>query len=241
MTPDQFKRAADLNSLQEVDRVCHIAYFYLRTESVQEFTVANTSKWFLDWHFANPNRSRLEQRLRQSPKTIRGNRGFRLTSEFIDELDRRFPELIEKSQEVVDLGTVLPEIEYTKTRGYVETLAKQINASYEQNLFDGCAVLMRRVVEILLILSYQKLGIDSVIKDPAGNYHMLDGVISDAKNNTTLGLSRNGKKSIEVFRELGNFSAHKIEYTCRREYIEPHIQEFRALFTELLHKAGIRT
>jgi hypothetical protein len=54
-----------------------------------------------------------------------------------------------------------------------------------------------------------------------------------------LNLSRNSKKSIETIRELGNFSAHKISYTCRREYIEQKVSEYRALVEELLHKSGI--
>jgi len=132
-------------------------------------------------------------------------------------------------------------VDYQNTRGYVESLAKQINASYEHNLFDGCAVLMRRLVEVMLILSYRHLKIESAIQDTAGNYQMLEGIIGDAKTNSTLALSRNSKNSLDTFRQLGNFSAHKIEYTCRREYISPHIQEYRALVVELLHKAAIRT
>jgi len=56
----------------------------------------------------------------------------------------------------------------------------------------------------------------------------------------TLGLSRNTKSSLDIFRELGNFSAHKIEYICRREYIQPIFKHTEPL-TELLHKSGIRT
>jgi hypothetical protein len=44
-----------------------------------------------------------------------------------------------------------------------------------------------------------------------------------------------------VFRKLGNFSAHKIEYTCHRQYIQPHIMDYRGVITELLHKAGLKT
>jgi hypothetical protein len=97
------------------------------------------------------------------------------------------------------------------------------------------------LVEILLILSYRHLKIESAIQDKNGNFQMLEAIVNDAKTNSTLGLSRNGKNSLDTFRELGNFSAHKIEYTCRREYITPHIQEYRALVTELLYKSGLRT
>jgi hypothetical protein len=93
----------------------------------------------------------------------------------------------------------------------------------------------------MLILSYKHLHIESAIQNGDGSFMMLEGIISSAKTNPTLALSRNSKSSLEVFRQLGNFSAHKIEYTCRREYIQPHIQEYRAMFVELLYKAGIRT
>lgn len=240
VTPEQFSKAANLTALSEVERVCYLAYFYLKTKSSKEFSSVEAAKWLTDWHFANPNRTRLENRLKSSGNTIRAGVGFKLTLPFVESLDARFPELMQKSQDVVEFGTILPELEYKNTRGYIETIAKQINASYEHNLFDACAVLMRRLVEVLLVLSYRRLGIESAIRDSSGNYQMLERIMADAKSNSALDLSRNSKGSIETFRELGNFSAHKIEYTCHREYIEPHILNFRALVTELLHKAGIR-
>ena len=188
---------------------------------------------------ARPNQSRLDDKLRASRNTVRGQRGFRLSLKFSEDLQTRFPSLCEKSQDVVDDGSILPEPDYKSTRGYIESLAKQMNASYEHNLFDGCAVLMRRLVEILLVLSCRNLHIEAEIQDSTGNFEMLDGIIKNAKNNTTLALSRNSKGCLDIFRELGNFSAHKIEYTCRREYIHPHVQNYRALIGELLYKSGI--
>jgi hypothetical protein len=242
VTAEQFRDEANFAGLNEIGKVCHLAYYFLKKSKAQEFTAGDGAKWVADLGYPKPNTSRLHDKLRGSPETIRGARDntFRLHTDFIKALEARFPELSEKSQEVFDSGTILPEVEYRDTRGYIVSLAKQINASYEHNLFDGCAVLMRRLVEILLISSYRHLKIESTIQDKDGNFKMLEQIINDAKANSALGLSRNGKGSIESFRELGNFSAHKIEYICRREYIKPHIQEYRALVTELLHKAGIR-
>jgi hypothetical protein len=158
----------------------------------------------------------------------------------VTSLDAQFPQLSERSQEIIDDGTILPEALYGKTRGYIESLAKQINASYEHNIFDGCAVLMRRLEEVLLVLSYEKLGIEASVKDGNGNYLLLEGIVRNAVSNTTLSLSRNSKASVETFRELGNYSAHKITYTCKREYINQEIGEYRALVDELLHKSGLR-
>lgn len=240
MTFDQYAAACELSSLTEVDKVCYIAYFLFKTESLNVFTVSEASRWLTAHQFAPPNQSRLNGRLRSSRNTVAAERGFALSRKFVEDLNTRFPQVSEKSQDVQDEGTILPEVDYRGTRGYIESLAKQLNAAYEQNIFDGCAVLMRRLVEVLLILSYRKFNIESVIQNSAGNYMMLDGIIADAKTNSTLALSRNSKASLDLFRELGNFSAHKIEYICRREYIKPHILEYRALFVELLHKSGIR-
>lgn len=241
MTLDQFTRMCNLPSLPEVEKVCYLAFFYLQTNKVQEFTAADADGWLTGSGYAAPNRSRLSLRLSSSRDTVKGQRGFRLAPKFVHALERQFPTLSEKSQEVFDDGTILAELEYKATRGYVEKIAKQINASYEHNIFDGCAVLMRRLVEVLLILSYRKLGIENAIRDAQGNYQMLEAIICNAKTNPTLDLSRNSKSSLDIFRELGNFSAHKIEYTCHREYLQPHIQKYRALITELLYKSGLRS
>ena len=164
---------------------------------------------------------------------------FRLHANFVRTLEVKFPQLSEKSQDVVEAGTMLPEVDYQKTRGYIESLAKQINASYECNLFDGCAVLMRRLVEILLILSYRHLKIEAIIQDNNGNFQMLERMIGDAKANSALGLSRNGKK---VSIRFGNWAISATRSST------PAVANTSALtsksigpLVELLHKSGIRT
>jgi len=71
-------------------------------------------------------------------------------------------------------------------------------------IFDGCAVLMRRLLEVMLILAFRKLGIEAAIQEPDGSYKMLEGIINDAKTYGTLKLSRDSKEVLEVFRKLGN-------------------------------------
>ena len=70
---------------------------------------------------------------------------------------------------------------------------------------------------------------------------MLERIVGNAAVNGTLNLSRNSKQSIETFRILGNNSAHKITYICRKQYIKEKIDEYRALIDESLHKSGLRT
>lgn len=241
MTRDQFIQKAGVHDLTAVERVCHLAFFFYKAEKKEEFSVPEAVGWLTGIGGANPNQTRLRDNLDASRNTVRGQRGgYKLSMDYVKAMEAKYPELNEKSQDVIDHGTILPEVEYKDAWGYIQALAKQINSSYEHNAFDGCAVLMRRLVEILLILCYRHMGTEDDIRDAAGNYQMLERIVTHAKGNRTLDLSRNGKESLDLFRELGNFSAHKIEYLCRREYIQPEIGKYRALFVELIHKAGIR-
>jgi len=235
---------ADLANKTEVTKACLLAFYHLKKEGVEEFTSADYARWIEGHNFSQPNVTRLTKKLKKSTDTIKGSKSgtFRLEHTFLKQLEASFPQLSEKSQDVEDDGTILPPVLYENTRrGYVESLAKQINGSYEHNIFDGCAVLMRRLEEVLLIMSYENLGIAAAIKDGSGQYVMLERIVADAAGNGTLNLSRNSRKSIETFRELGNYSAHKITYICRREFIKEKVDDYRALIDELLHKAGLRT
>ena len=42
------------------------------------------------------------------------------------------------------------------TRGYLERIAYQLNASYDHYLYDCCAVMCRRILETLIIEIYEK-------------------------------------------------------------------------------------
>jgi hypothetical protein len=238
----KFIDVAGIAEKGEKDKVLYFAFYHLKKDKVEEFTAIEAAKWVSANSLGNPNTARLKANLKDSSRTVRGSKAgsFRLHLKFIKELETQFPQLSEQSQEVMDSGSILPLVAYEKTRGYIESLSKQINVCYEQHAYDGCAVLMRRLEEVLLISAYQKLGIDSEIQDGNGNYKMLEAIVTNAQTNTKLKLSRNGKQTIEKIRGLGNLSAHQITYQCRREYITEKIDEYRALVQELLVKAGIR-
>lgn len=145
------------------------------------------------------------------------------------------------SMEVEQLGSVLPDALFDKLLPNVQSLCKQINASYENNLFDCTAVMMRRLLESLLVLSYQKAGIEAEITDKSGIYHVsLDKMIKNAEQNATLALSSNTRKDMILFKNLGNYSAHKIWYNCTQGDIKPHILKYRVIIEELMYKAGLK-
>lgn len=142
---------------------------------------------------------------------------------------------------IEQLGTILPDTLFYSLPSNVQSLCKQINASYENNLYDCTAVIMRRLLESLLVLSYQQHGIESEIMDKSGTCHVsLDKIIKNAEQNATLTLSSNTKKDMALFKDLGNYSAHKIWYNCTQGDIKPHVLKYRAIIEELMYKSGLK-
>lgn len=136
--------------------------------------------------------------------------------------------------------SILPSAIFEGLSPNIQSLCKQINASYEHNLYDCTAVIMRRLLEGLLVLSYQYNKIEANITDKNGYHYMLDKIIKNAEQNSTLSLSANTKKDMNLFKELGNYSAHKIWFNSTKKDIEPHILKYRAIVEELIYKAGLK-
>ncbi len=237
----KYAKIAELDKKKELEKVIYIAFFHQSLDKDFKFTIDDVLNWFDKLDFSLPNKSRLKASIAKSSRIIKkGKDDFRLHSKTVSMLEKDFPEIVIKSEEIITDDIILPDVLYANTRGFIESLSKQINSSYENNIFDGCAVLMRRLLEICLILSYEKLKIESEIQDASGNYKMLEGIVANAVNNTVLKLSRNSKSCIEDFRELGNFSAHKIYYNAKRKDIEKVMFNYRATLEELLYKSEIK-
>ncbi|CAN7214745.1 hypothetical protein LJR153_000706 [Paenibacillus sp. LjRoot153] len=197
MNINRFIQVSELISKTEVEKVALLFYYHFVTNDMKYFSIQDLSEWFEEINLHKPNLSRLRDNLRKSPQFVKGpQKGtFLLHIREKAKYDEQFPLLKEPGQEVIsDYNEILPESLYLTTRGYIELLAKQINAAYEENIFDGCAVLMRRLLEILLIHSYQNLKIEDQIQNANGDFKLLNDIIDNAKTNKILSLSRNSKE-----------------------------------------------
>lgn len=136
--------------------------------------------------------------------------------------------------------TILPAAVFNVLSPNIQSLCKQINASYEHNLYDCAAVIMRRLLEGLLVLAYQYNHLEIDITEKNGRHFTLDKTIKNAEQNQKLALSANTRKDMALFKELGNYSAHKIWFNSTKKDIEPHILKYRAIIEELIYKAGLK-
>lgn len=243
MRIEEFNRIAGLDEHSELDKVARIAFYLAENKDQDEFEVGEISSLLVALGYAHPNQTRLKGKIKKSKGFVKGSKPdrFRLSVAAKKQLRNTLPE-INESEEIISDDSLLPEILLSETkRVYLSRIAQQINSTYEHNLFDACALMMRRLLEILLIHSFDYCGIGSEAKDADGNYVKLKTLINKAKSRTEIGLSPSAKSAIDEFRELGNLSAHRITYNCRRDDIRKIRLEYRAVVEELLYKAGLKS
>lgn len=241
MNIKDFNKIISLGDRTEIEKAFYLAYYLCKMCGAEDFNIDDLCNSFGVLDFSQPNKARLKGKIQKSQLFIKGKRAnsFRLHSNSVKKLEAEYPQVTEKSEEIIFGDSILPAALFISTRGFIESLSKQVNACYENNLFDACAVMMRRLLEVCLILSYEKLGIEQEIIDGNNNYKQLNQIVANAKANSTLALSRNTKACLEDFRTVGNFSAHKIYFGAKKQDIKKVALEYRATIEELLYKSGV--
>jgi hypothetical protein len=149
------------------------------------------------------------------------------------------PEKVLGEEEYAD--DILPFDLYRNTRQNIEKIADQINKSFYYKIYDGAAILMRRLIEMLLILTFKRIGQEDSIRGFDGNYLQLSELINRSIQNKQLDLSRNAKAYLGIFKETGDLSAHNPFHNCRKKDLELIQYQFRSLVEELFYKGGILT
>lgn len=135
---------------------------------------------------------------------------------------------------------LFPMVLISKTeRGYLLTIAKQMNGCFREGWYDACAVMMRRLVEIAIIEAFEHKGIANKIKDATGNYFQLTELIDRALAETALKLSRNTKTELPKLKNLGHRSAHGRYFTAQKPDTEKVEDGIRVVVEELLTHAGL--
>lgn len=232
----KFQQMNQLHEKSELDKVYFIAAYMYIEKNQTEFSIDDIVNYLTMHNYNMPNRSRLRQKLRIDKRFNSKGEKFCLSPKEIASLKEKV--IYEDFITIESNSEFLDETLFPENHNYLVRLVKQINASYENNLYDATAVLVRRVFEILLIKTYQNLGIDDEIKKGDG-YLTLEKIIDNALSNSKIKLSRS-KKELDNVRNIGNFSAHKIEFNANRNDLDKIKDSCRAIVEELLFKAGLK-
>lgn len=135
---------------------------------------------------------------------------------------------------------VLPHSLFANTRGYLEKIAFQINACYSETCYDACAVMVRRLVEVLIIEVYESHDRGNAVKGADGEYYYLQELVKRILSQGDWSLGRTTKTSLKRLKTIGDLSAHSRKYNAKRQYIDDEIQGLRATCEDLLYLAGLK-
>ncbi|MEP7198125.1 MAG: DUF4145 domain-containing protein [Saprospiraceae bacterium] len=126
------------------------------------------------------------------------------------------------------------------TRGYIERVAEQACGAYDQGWYDASAVMVRRLLEILIIESFESHKLTSTIQKPDGTFLYLQDLVTATLNETTWTIGRNVKKALPNLKDIGNQSAHGRRYIARRTDLDNVKRDLRLTIEELVILSGLR-
>lgn len=126
------------------------------------------------------------------------------------------------------------------TRGYIESVANQVNGCYERGWFDACAVMIRRLVETLLIEAFEHHGLAAKIQNANGDFHYLRDLISVALAEPSWNLTRNAKSALPRLKDVGDKSAHSRRFNAHRNDIHKIVDDVRVVVQEFVYLAQLK-
>ena len=189
------------------------------------------------------NSSRLNTRLAADRRITKAGKAgeWRLHPNLRRDLDATYGGLVTSAPAAPkDTGSVVP-VGLAAARGYLEKVVLQLNASYDAQLYDCCAVMCRRLLETLIIEVYEHCGRAVNIKGQDGNFLMLNGLAGVFEKDTAFNVSRNGMQGLRDFKKLGDLSAHNRRFNARKDDIDRVRDGLRVIVEELLHLAKLTT
>ena len=131
---------------------------------------------------------------------------------------------------------------FENTRGYLEKIVFQINKSYSVNCYDACAVMIRRLLEVLIIETFDAKGLISKTVDANGDVYKFDDLIKATISEPKLSLAPKTKRILETrkIKKLGDESAHGRRYNACRKGIDDIRQDLAIVVQDLLYLSGLR-
>lgn len=188
---------------------------------------------------AKQNLSRLRDYLAKDRRVSKGSDGcFYLNIKAKAELNDRYL-AIAKVRPVRNSDSILPSEVFRDSRGYIKKVVSQINSSYDNGLYDCCAVMCRRLAETLLIEVYEAKKEEDLIKDAQNHFLMFSGLLLSAEKHKGLCLSRNALKGLKDFKLLGDLSAHNRRFNAKKNDIDRIRDGLRIACEELIEIAQI--
>ena len=223
--------------LTEADIAVAVAWF-LKVANSEKVSLASVCG-FIESHGIRSaiNKSRLRTRLKSRRDIAASDsENISIPLKTMSRLNEKYGTFLTPPPPKID-NNVLNLEDFGGARPYVRALARQVNGCRQFEFFDACAVMMRRLAEVLIIDAYEAKGLRTKILN-GGNYQMLSGLVGALTSGTDFKLSRNAPRWIERLKELGDNAAHSRTYITKALDIDEFKGPYRNLISELASLAS---
>lgn len=228
------------------EKAVAILWFYDLNTPDTAMTAGALTKIMTDHHVGTPNQTTLAKAIRKTKLCNEIGKGFTLKPGSRKIIREWLPANIEGLQpEMNHAEGYLLEALWSNTRGYIESVCKQLNGCFKSAYYDAASVMLRRLLETLIIEAYEHLRRESEIKDNggAGNYYMLKDLVARANGvspHTGLNLCRDAKTALDDVKRRGDKSAHNRRYNAVKADLNQIRDGVRTAVQELIQIASLK-
>lgn len=120
------------------------------------------------------------------------------------------------------------------TEDYIENLVLQINGCYVNEWYDACMVMLRRLIEVLIIETFEAYDSIGEIKTKRGFFKPLYYLIDDVTTAEKWTVDPNAAMSLDELRQLGNIGAHGRRLSVIYEDVQGVRPDVRKVVQELV-------
>ncbi len=223
----------NLNNRTASDLIPIFAYYLQEIQGETPFSAADVASCFNE--LAIKPYSNISSFLSTKAKGrtiifLKQKKGYTLSKQAKDSLAKELsmPVDIPVSSALIDLAII------EGTPYYIKGIAKQMAQCYECGFYDATLVLMRKLLETLIIESFERFGIDSTIKDSNGDFLYLSNLIPKYLESEKWNTSRNLNKNILKIKKYGDLSAHNRRFQARKSDIDEFKFELRQVLQEII-------
>lgn len=239
-TAQDFLHALKDTPRTNLERAVALLWWHSQDDHGAGRTSAELASEIKDAGYSAQNISRLTGQLEADPRTAKATGGgFRIRISARSALDASYSKHT-GPRPAPATDSVLAAAMFSGTRGYIERVVYQLNASYTYGLYDCCAVLCRRLLETLIIEVYEAAGRAGELKGSDGNFKMFAGLLAHLEADRAFNLGRNDKTALTAFKTLGDLSPHNRRFNAGKDDIDRVRDNLRVAAEELLHLAKLK-
>ena len=234
MTLDEFiDRIEGFVDKKASEQIPYFGYFLITYQGQASFTAKDIDSCFLQIRLpAYSNISAFLSKEQKAKRLLKAKVGYILSKKMNDAIANDIGEIKVKAPS----DNLFPIDIFDNTRDYVKKTARQAILCYDYGLYDGCLVMIRRLIETLIIELFEHRELQERILDKNNNYLFCGDLIDNLLNEKKLWtIGRNAAQELPKIKKLGDLSAHNRRFNAKKSDIDSIKIGLRFVQEELVH------